>query len=93
MPNNPLRSVQPGTESAGIRADGRTAAGRTAGSTPDMQVAFQIVALLEVRGLICPEQSDGVRTGIVAGALDAPDWIAIAQRALALEPCDDSLID
>ena len=82
MLNDPFNAGQP--DQAGARAGGRP---------PDMQVAFEIVALLEVQGLICPEQSDGVRTRIAAGELDAPDWIAIAQRAIALEPCDDSRAD
>ena len=77
MSNNPFAARQP--RQAGAQAGGRT---------PDMQVATEIVALHEVQGLICPEQSDGVRTRIASGELDAADWVAIAQRAIALEPCD-----
>jgi len=77
MSNNPFAAGQ--SNQAGARAGSHT---------PDMQVAFEIVALLEVQGLICPEQSDGVRTRIASGELDAPGWVAIAQRAIALEPCD-----
>jgi hypothetical protein len=53
--------------------------------SPDMQVARRIVAGLERSGLILPDQSDPLRTGLATGELAADDWIVIARRATDTE--------
>ncbi len=50
--------------------------------TPDMQVATRIVAELEVRALIAPEQSNALRAQLAAGAMTQDEWIMVARRAI-----------
>lgn len=57
--------------------------------SPDMQVAMRIVAQLEVRDLIAPEQSAPLRARIAAGALTPEDWVLVARQAINRDPDAD----